>query len=161
TIYLDRWQWDRLAAAMDVYDTISGAPDPRGEALRERLRLAVRQPGAAAQSSPATATIARALLTGREVAPASSAVTADADGAGRLDLVSVEGQELVIRDADTLRAIARRPYSGPRDLHCAGRDDRGAYAVAMPAGGGDGLLVPLDGSPTVPLGPLGLSGFPQ
>ncbi len=152
-MYLERWEWDRLAALTEVYDSLAGPPDPTSDALRERMLVAVRDPTAAAHASPATAAIAGALLRGHALASAvRSAQVVDVDGDGAPELVAVEGDDLVVRRGDTLAEQSRRDSGGLDAVACAGRDAGGAFAVLHRATEQRGwMLVPLDGAPPVPL----------
>jgi serine/threonine protein kinase len=132
-LYREEWAWDRLAAAIDVLDRLPGPHTPRGEALRQQLRVATRDPqarsGATAISGPA-----RELLAGRRAdLAASSMMTADVDGDERPEVLSIEGGELITRSGDARRIIARRAAPGLTELRCAGRDAAGAWAVAAPS----------------------------
>ena len=149
-LYLERWEWDRLAAAMDVYDGQPGDRDVDGEAQRDRMLLATRAPEASRSSSPPTAATARALLTGRPTTlDLGPFTTADVDGDGVQELLAIEAGAVVVRAADTLAERSRTPAAGLTDLRCAGRDRRGGWAVMAPLHWSTAgwQVVPLDGSP--------------
>jgi Protein kinase domain/FG-GAP-like repeat len=167
-IDLDRWQWDRLAQAMDVYERLAGDRDAEGARLRDRLALATRAPAAVASTSAPTAAAAHALLRGVGTGLAATAVVAaDLDGDGGDELITLEHGELVVRGGEDLRERRRVSAAGAADLRCVGHDASGAYAVAvahpgsgpaMPAGlvaalrGGDAWqLLRLDGDPAPPV----------
>ncbi len=153
--YQERWEWDRLAAAIEVLDELPGPPQADIEALRDRLRLAVRDGAAAAAPASATGRIAGALLVGHPAgSPMTAAASFDVDADGDLDLLAIEGGELVARTAETLTVLARRPVGTLDDIRCVGRDDHGAYAVVAARNTLTGhQLVPLDGGPAIALDP--------
>jgi|GEM_PF-2409062 len=154
-IYLERLEWDRLAAALEVLAEVAGPDDADVVALRDRWQLAVRAGGGAAGSI--SARIADALLVGRSTGLAlTDTTTVDVDGDGTLELLAIEGEALVVRTAATLAEVTRLPLDGARQLRCAGRDARGGYAVVslrrQPI---DFVLVPLDGGPRRAIDPDG------
>jgi hypothetical protein len=152
TVYLDRWEWDRLATVMDVYDSVPGRRDPREDELRERLWLARRDAIAASNGSSVARRVAKSMLQGRSLGvEVLSAVPIDLDGDGHDELVTTEGDDLVIRGGDALRELERHPHDGFVELYCAGRDDRGAFVVAKTRTTPRFRLVPLDGGRPVSL----------
>ncbi len=150
-IYRERWEWDRLVAAIDVHDGLpaggggraAAGGDARAASLRDQALLAIRSPEAASSSAPATAAVARALLSGRQLAaPATVVLTVDLDGDGTRELLSLENGALVTRSADGARELRRRDADRLDDVRCAGRDPAGgAWAVMSPS------------SPSSPIGP--------
>jgi len=137
-LYRERWEWDRLIAALDVHDHLVGpraTTDPRAAQLRDAARFATRSPDVLASPSASTAALARALLTGRAVpGRAAGALTLDLDGDGTHELLAVENGAIVVRSADGARDLARRPTAGLDDLRCAGRDASGeVWAVMAPS----------------------------
>jgi serine/threonine protein kinase len=146
-IYLDRWEWPRLAAAIAVYDRRAPArPAPvtrEGAMLRDRLMLAKRAPEARDSLSPATAAAAT-LLTGRAVdLPIEGILAVDVERDGTEELVTIEDGTLVLRGRDTLDARGRWPIPGLAALRCVGSDAVGAYAAVLDGTGWQ--LARLDG----------------
>jgi len=131
-LYFDRWEWDRLAAAIDV-DRHTGLPDDdRAATLHERSLLALRDPEARRAGSGTTAVVAAALLRG---APTKVSIdegpieVVDVDHDGRDELVLAERGDLVVRAAAGLAERWRRRGRDLGMIRCAGDDRRGAYAM--------------------------------
>jgi len=135
SLYLDRWEWGRLAAAIEV-DGRTGVPaDAQARTLRDRSLLAVREPAARLGGAGATATVATALLRGttvgfepRDIPEPIASVDVDRDG--RDELVIAEGTDLVVRSARGFAERSRRPVSDVAWIYCAGADRDGAFALS-------------------------------
>jgi hypothetical protein len=161
-LYRERWEWDRLVAAMDVHDRLLGprdTADPRASFLRDAARLATRAPDAASSPTATTAQLARALLSGQAVpGRAAGALALDIDGDTTRELFTIENGALVVRSSDGARVLARHGIAGLDDLRCAGRDpDGNVWAVAAPThtAGRGWYLVDVTGDAT----PVALDGL--
>ncbi len=133
-IYRERWEWDRLTAAIDVHDRTAGPADPRELALRDQALLAARSQAAARSPATATAAVAGSLLVGRHLdLTAAEVTTVDLDRDGAHELISLEAGALIVRSGDGVRELSRRAAAGADSLRCVGRDAAGAWAVVAPS----------------------------
>jgi predicted Ser/Thr protein kinase len=134
TEYLHAWEWDRVARAIAVDRRLGFAGGTQATTLHDRALLAMRSQEARTSQHPATAAVATALLRGTPSAGlARSAVVADVDRDQRDEVISLEGQELVVRSRDTLAERSRYAVPDANVVRCAGADQSGAYALTSGA----------------------------
>jgi hypothetical protein len=133
-LHLDRWAWDWIAGVLPTYDALGdrAAIDPALAAVRDRMHLAMRDAAARAAADATTQRIATAVLVGRPTAvPPVPTHVVDTDGDGVTELVAIEAGALVVRTLPDLQPRPPRPVDGAVEVRCAGRDDRGAYALTV------------------------------